>query len=117
MIQQGLQKLLEKKDLTRAEMAEVFEEIMSAKATPVQVAAFLTALRLKGETVDEVTGAAEVVRARLEPLTVRAPIFVDTCGTGGDGQNTFNISTAAAFVVAAAGVPVAKHGNKAVSSR
>jgi anthranilate phosphoribosyltransferase len=117
MIQQAIQKLVERKHLSRAEMAEVFGEIMSAASTPAQAGAFLAALRLKGETVEEITGAAQVVRERLEPVRVAASVFVDTCGTGGDGQNTFNISTTAAFVVAGAGVTVAKHGNRSVSSR
>jgi anthranilate phosphoribosyltransferase len=117
MIQQALQKLVERKHLSRAEMAEVFAELMSGSPTPAQAGAFLAALRLKGETVEEITGAAQAVRERLEPVRVSHAIFVDTCGTGGDGQNTFNISTTAAFVVAAAGVPVAKHGNRSVSSR
>lgn len=117
MIQQAVAKLMERQDLTRAEMAATMEEIADGKATPAQVGAFLAALRLKGETVDEITGAAEVMRARAERIRVDRDVFVDTCGTGGDGRNTFNISTAAAFAVAGAGVTVAKHGNRAVSSR
>ncbi|HET9552998.1 MAG TPA: anthranilate phosphoribosyltransferase [Anaeromyxobacteraceae bacterium] len=117
MIQQTLPRLLDGQPLSRAEMAEVMTEIADGSATPAQVGAFLAALRLKGETVDEIAGAAEVMRARAERVHVAAPVFVDTCGTGGDGRNTFNISTTAAFVVAGAGVVVAKHGNRAVSSR
>ncbi len=117
MIQQAVAKLMERQDLTRAEMAATMGEIADGKATPAQVGAFLAALRLKGETVDEITGAAEVMRARAERIRVERDVFVDTCGTGGDGRNTFNISTAAAFAVAGAGVTVAKHGNRAVSSR
>ncbi len=117
MIQQALPRLLDAQGLSRAEMAEVMSEIADGAATPAQVGAFLAALRVKGETVDEIAGAAEVMRARAERVHVSAPIFVDTCGTGGDGRNTFNISTTAAFVVAGAGVTVAKHGNRAVSSR
>ena len=117
MIQQTLPRLLDGQALSRAEMAEVMSEIADGAATPAQVGAFLAALRLKGETVDEIAGAAEVMRARVERVHVAAKVFVDTCGTGGDGRNTFNISTAAAFVVAGAGVTVAKHGNRAVSSR
>jgi anthranilate phosphoribosyltransferase len=117
MIQQALAKLFERRDLTRAEMAEVMTEIADGGATPAQVGAFLAALRLKGETVEEIAGAAEVMRARVDPIHVDRAIFVDTCGTGGDGRHTFNISTTAAFVVAGAGVTVAKHGNRAVSSR
>jgi anthranilate phosphoribosyltransferase len=117
VIQQALQKLISSHDLTRAEMAGVMTEIADGDATPAQVGAFLAALRLKGETVDEIAGAAEVMRARVDRVHVEKEVFVDTCGTGGDGRNTFNISTTAAFVVAGAGVTVAKHGNRAVSSR
>jgi anthranilate phosphoribosyltransferase len=117
VIQQSLPRLLDAQPLSRAEMAAVMSEIADGAATPAQVGAFLAALRLKGETVDEIAGAAEVMRARAERVHVAAKVFVDTCGTGGDGRNTFNISTTAAFVVAGAGVTVAKHGNRAVSSR
>jgi anthranilate phosphoribosyltransferase len=117
VIQQALAKLLEAHPLTRVEMTAVMNEIADGAATPGQVGAFLAALRIKGETVDEITGAAAVMRARSEKVHVAAEVFVDTCGTGGDARNTFNISTTAAFVVAGAGVVVAKHGNRAVSSR
>ena len=117
MIQQAVARLLERQDLTRDEMIRVMGEIADGGATPAQVGAFLAALRMKGETVEEIAGAAEVMRARVDPIRVDRDVFVDTCGTGGDGRNTFNISTTAAFVVAGAGVTVAKHGNRAVSSR
>jgi len=117
MIQQVVARLLERQDLTRDEMVRVMGEIADGGATPAQVGAFLAALRMKGETVEEIAGAAEVMRARVDPIRVDRDVFVDTCGTGGDGRNTFNISTTAAFVVAGAGVTVAKHGNRAVSSR
>jgi anthranilate phosphoribosyltransferase len=117
VIQQAIQKLVGGHDLTRAEMTAVMTEIADGGATPAQAGAFLAALRVKGETVDEIAGAAEVMRARVDRVHVGRDVFVDTCGTGGDGRNTFNISTTAAFVVAGAGVTVAKHGNRAVSSR
>ncbi|MCZ6637218.1 MAG: anthranilate phosphoribosyltransferase [Alphaproteobacteria bacterium] len=101
--------------LSREQAEEAFEIIMSGDATPSQMGAFLMALRVRGETVDEITGAATVMRAKA--LSVSAPDgAIDTCGTGGDASGTFNISTGAALVVAAAGVPVAKHGNRALSS-
>ncbi len=117
MIQEAIARLVLRHDLTRAESAAVMNEIADGGATPAQVGAFLAALRLKGETVDEIAGAADVMRARAERVHVEREVFVDTCGTGGDGQNTFNISTTAAFAVAGAGVTVAKHGNRSVSSR
>ncbi|MGB8932679.1 MAG: anthranilate phosphoribosyltransferase, partial [Anaeromyxobacteraceae bacterium] len=117
MIVQAVAKLVEGQDLSRAEMVTVMTEIADGEATPAQVGALLASLRLKGETVDEIAGAADVMRARVDPIHVEREIFVDTCGTGGDGRATFNISTTAAFVVAGAGVTVAKHGNRAVSSK
>jgi anthranilate phosphoribosyltransferase len=117
MIQEAIAKLVMHQDLERAVVSTVMQEIADGGATPAQVGAFLAALRSKGETVDEIAGAAEVMRARVDRVRVDREIFVDTCGTGGDGRNTFNISTTAAFVVAGAGVTVAKHGNRAVSSR
>jgi anthranilate phosphoribosyltransferase len=102
--------------LTQEEAAEAFDLVMSGAATPAQIGALVMGLRVRGETVDEIAGAARAMRAKV--LTVRAPEgAIDTCGTGGDGKGTFNISTCAAFVVAGAGVPVAKHGNRAISSR
>jgi anthranilate phosphoribosyltransferase len=117
MIKEALAKLIERADLSREEMAAAMGEIADGGATPAQVGAFLVALRLKGETVDEIAGAAQVMRERVDKVQVSREVFVDTCGTGGDNQNTFNISTAAAFAVAGAGVCVAKHGNRAVSSK
>lgn len=116
MIREAIKKVVEGHNLTEQEAAEVMQEIMDGEATPSQIAGFITAMRMKGETVDEVTGLARVMRDKSVKIpTGREPI--DTCGTGGDRLNTFNISTAAAFVVAGAGLPVAKHGNRAMSSK
>ncbi|HIG65560.1 MAG TPA: anthranilate phosphoribosyltransferase [Methyloprofundus sp.] len=116
-IQTALQTVLNKQDLTRPEMLDVMHSIMSGDATSAQIAGFLIALRCKGETVAEITAAAEVMRALATRVEIQGEHIIDTCGTGGDGANTFNISTTCAFVVAAAGGTVAKHGNRSVSSR
>ena len=116
MIKEAIAKVVNREDLNEPQMMEVMDEVMEGKATPAQIAAFITALRIKGETIDEVTGAARIMRRKATRIDARSPIIVDTCGTGGDGMKTFNISTTAAFVVAAAGLTVAKHGNRAVSS-
>lgn len=111
-----LQKVTSSVNLTRAEMTAAFDQIMTGEATPAQIAGLITALRMKGETVDEIAGAAESMRRHAMFIDCAGLSVVDTCGTGGDGHNTFNVSTTAAFVVAGAGVPVAKHGNRAVTS-
>jgi anthranilate phosphoribosyltransferase len=114
---EAIRTLLERGDLDRESCASAIRAIVDGEATPAQAGAFLAALRSKGETASEIAGAAVALRERATRVVVRAPIFVDTCGTGGDGRGTFNVSTAAAIVVAACGVVVAKHGNRAVSSR
>jgi anthranilate phosphoribosyltransferase len=116
MIQQALQRLLDGHDLGRNETREVMGEIMRGEATPAQIGGFLVALRVKGETPDEIAGCAESMREHVLPVRPRRDDLVDTAGTGGDGAHTINISTAAALVAAAAGAAVAKHGNRAVSS-
>jgi anthranilate phosphoribosyltransferase len=116
MIKEAIAKAMANEDLRESEMMEAMEEVMEGKATSAQIAAFITVLRMKGETVEEVTGAARIMRQKATRIDARSAIIVDTCGTGGDGMNTFNISTTTAFVVAAAGITVAKHGNRAVSS-
>ncbi len=129
MIKEAIARVVEGQDLTEAEMVEVMNEVMGGEATPAQIASFITALRLKGETVPEITGAARVMRERATPIRVGAALdidreeinldretILDTCGTGGSGTRSFNISTTVAFVVAACGVKVAKHGNRSVSS-
>ena len=115
-IQQALNKLLDQQDLSTAEMHDVMQLIMSGGATDAQIGGFLIALRCKGETVDEIAAAASVMRELASKVPVSGKHVIDTCGTGGDGANTFNISTTCAFVVAAAGGQVAKHGNRSVSS-
>jgi anthranilate phosphoribosyltransferase len=116
MIKEAIEALVSGRSLSFEQAAGVMEEIMSGQATPAQIAAFATALRIKGETVDEIAGLASVMRAKAVPVAARAPV-VDTCGTGGDNLASINISTAAAFIAAGAGITVAKHGNRAMTSR
>ncbi|MFH0924808.1 MAG: anthranilate phosphoribosyltransferase [bacterium] len=131
MIKEAIAKVVESKDLSETEAIGVMNEIMEGAATPAQIASFITALRIKGETVEEISGCARVMRQKATPIVVGdnlanldgdkisldREIILDTCGTGGDKTNSFNISTSTAFVVAAAGVKVAKHGNRSVSSK
>ncbi len=130
-MKEAISKVVKGEDLSEAEMIHVMEDIMSGRASPAQIGAFITGLRMKGETVDEITGAARVMRAKARKVRIRNGVvnidrdeinvdeetILDTCGTGGSGTNTFNVSTATAFVAAGGGVKVAKHGNRAVSSR
>ena len=116
MIKEAIAKVVERIDLEEDEMSEVIETMMEGEATPSQISSFLVALRMKGEAVSEITGAAKVMLDKAERLNSSHDVIVDLCGTGGDSQGTFNVSTAASFVVAGAGVPVAKHGNRSVSS-
>jgi anthranilate phosphoribosyltransferase len=130
MIKEAIQKLVNKENLSEKEAIEVMTEIMSGQATEAQIASYITALRMKGETIDEITASAKVMRQFCLPVRISLPLvdldrddinidyetIVDTCGTGGDSTKTFNISTVTAFVVAGAGVAVAKHGNRSVSS-
>jgi anthranilate synthase/phosphoribosyltransferase len=117
-IKEAIAKVMERQDLTEVEAEAAMTQIMEGQATPAQIGAFLTALRMKGESVAEIAGCARAMRRSAVPVhPSRAGFVVDTCGTGGDGSGTFNISTTAAFVVAGAGQPVAKHGNRSVSSR
>jgi len=131
MIREAISKVVDGFDLSREEMIACMNEIMTGEATQAQIGSFITALRLKGETVEEITGAAMVMREKAvkiragkdivdldrDDINIDRETIIDTCGTGGSGTNTFNISTASAFVVSAAGLKVAKHGNKAVSSQ
>jgi anthranilate phosphoribosyltransferase len=130
MIKDAIAKVIKREDLTQAEMEAAMDEIMTGQATPAQIGALLAGLRMKGETVEEIAGAARVMRAKAtridmgnhlvnidrDEINVEEETILDTCGTGGDGTNTFNVSTATALVAAGAGVRVAKHGNRAVSS-
>src|SRR5918996_1099960 len=116
-IREGIERIVNRINLSEADTIDVMNEIMTGEATPLQVAAFLTALRMKGETVEEITGAARVMRERAHRVNVGAKTVLDTCGTGGDQKGTFNISTTVAFVLAGAGINVAKHGNRSVSSQ
>jgi anthranilate phosphoribosyltransferase len=116
MIRDAIAKAANGEDLREAEMMAVVAWLMEGKATSAQIASFVTALRIKGETTEELTGAARIMRQKATHINTCNSIVVDTCGTGGDGSGTFNISTTSAFVTAAAGITVAKHGNRAVSS-
>ncbi|MDD5287485.1 MAG: anthranilate phosphoribosyltransferase, partial [Desulfuromonadaceae bacterium] len=130
MIKKAIASVVERENLTEGEMIEVMNQIMSGECTPAQIGSFITALRMKGETIDEITGAARVMRERATPIRVAKGVLdidrddinidretiLDVVGTGGDGTNTFNISTTVAFMVSACGVKVAKHGNRSVSS-
>jgi len=129
-IKEAISKVVKGEDLSEPEMQEVMDQIISGKATPAQIGSFITALRMKGETVEEITGAAKAMRAKArkvrvnngfinidrDEINIDDETILDTCGTGGDSTSTFNVSTATAFVAAGAGVKVAKHGNRAVSS-
>ncbi len=129
MIKEAISTLVQAKNLTEQQAAECMSEIMSGEATEAQIGSFITALRMKGETVEEITGCARIMRRFATPIRVHSLVdidredinidretILDTCGTGGDGTCTFNVSTATAFVLAACGIPVAKHGNRSVSS-
>ena len=130
MIRKAIARVVEREDLTEGEMIGVMNQIMSGECTPAQIGSFITALRMKGETIDEITGAARVMRERATPIRVGRGVvdidrddinidqetILDVVGTGGDGTNTFNVSTTVTFVVSACGVKVAKHGNRSVSS-
>ena len=116
-IREAIEKLVNRVGLSEAETIDVMNQIMTGEATPLQVASFLTALRMKGESIEEITGAARVMREKAHRVHVGSKAVLDTCGTGGDQKGTFNISTTSAFVVAASGVNVAKHGNRSVSSQ
>lgn len=116
-IKEALNWVVSNLDLSTEQMQSVMRQVMTGQCTDAQVGAFLVGLRMKSESIDEIVGAVQVLRELAEPVSVEAPYLVDTCGTGGDGMNIFNVSTAAAFVVAAAGGHVAKHGNRAVSGK
>ncbi|PHS27469.1 MAG: anthranilate phosphoribosyltransferase [Methylophaga sp.] len=112
----AIKAVIERHDLSSDEMTSVMQQIMTGEATPAQIGGFLVALQMKGETITEITAAATVMRSLATPVEISRDHVVDTCGTGGDGASTFNVSTASAFVVAAAGATVAKHGNRSISS-
>ena len=117
MIKEAIAKLIDGIDLKQGEARSVMEEIMTDQATAAQISAYLVAMRLKGETIDEITGSAEIMRQHATKIIYEGKYILDTCGTGGDKSHTFNISTVSAFVAAGAGAVVAKHGNRAVSSK
>ncbi|PHS31487.1 MAG: anthranilate phosphoribosyltransferase [Methylophaga sp.] len=116
-LQSAIKKVIEQGDLSRDEMTSVMQQIMTGEASPAQIGGFLVGLQMKGETITEITAAATVMRSLATKVEINRAHVIDTCGTGGDGANTFNVSTASAFVVAAAGATVAKHGNRSISSK
>ncbi|PHS69553.1 MAG: anthranilate phosphoribosyltransferase [Methylophaga sp.] len=115
-LQTAIKTVIQQQDLTQDQMTAVMQQIMTGEATPAQIGGFLVGLQMKGETVTEISAAAKVMRSLATPVEITGNHIVDTCGTGGDGASTFNVSTASAFVVAAAGAKVAKHGNRSISS-
>lgn len=116
-MKETIKKLVARQDLTTAEAAHAMDLVLDGGATAAQIAAFLTALRMKGETIDEITGCAATMKAKASHIKPQVSGYIDCVGTGGDSTNTFNISTTAAFIIAGAGIPIAKHGNRAISSR
>jgi anthranilate phosphoribosyltransferase len=116
MIKDAINKVVNDESLSQEESSSAMNEIMSGEATPAQIASFITALRMKGETIDEITGCAKIMREKVTIIKTNSADVVDTCGTGGDGSHTFNISTVSALVAAGAGISIAKHGNRAASS-
>lgn len=117
MIKEAIRKIVKGENLSFEEAGAVMRQVMEGRATDAQIGSFLTALNIKGETPEEIAACAQVMREKASPINSKHPFLVDTCGTGGDGTRSFNISTTVAFVVAGAGLPVAKHGNRSVSSR
>ncbi len=117
MLQEAIAKLINGVNLTKQETINVFNQIMNGEATDAQIGAYLVAQRMTGEGIEEISGAAQVMREKATVIPIKAIDPVDTCGTGGDSSGSFNISTTSAFVVAGAGVPVAKHGNRSISSK
>src|SRR5690606_5913729 len=116
-MQEALGRLIQGHNLSREEARTVMQLIMEGEATPAQIGSLVTIMRMKGETIDEITGFAETMRSKAPKVAVDSTNLLDTCGTGGDGARTFNISTASAIVAAAGGTRVAKHGNRAMSSK
>jgi anthranilate phosphoribosyltransferase len=112
----AIKSVMKRQDLSSEDMSDVMQQIMTGQATPAQIGGFLVGLQMKGETITEIAAAAKVMRSLATPVEINGDHVVDTCGTGGDGASTFNVSTASAFVVAAAGAKVAKHGNRSITS-
>ena len=115
MIREAIQKVVDGQNLMETEMTDIMNEIMTGETTDAQIASFITALRMKGETLEEIIGATRVMRSKATPVKTKHALVVDTCSTGGTRLDSFNISTTSAFVVAGTGIPVAKHGNRGVT--